>query len=202
MGQAAVSAARASGYANAGTVEFLVDSNNSFYFLEMNTRIQVEHPVTELVYGVDLVKAQIKIAQDEKLPFDQEMLVPRGHAIECRICAEDPFDDFLPSTGTIEEYAPSEGNGIRHDSGVMKGTKVVHFYDPLLAKLVAWGISRDEAIQRMSRALSEYVISGVATTIPFCAFVVSHPIFVGGKYDVQFVEKYFQPNKLTMDFDK
>lgn len=202
MGQAAVSAARASGYANAGTVEFLVDSNNSFYFLEMNTRIQVEHPVTELVYGVDLVKAQIKIAQDEKLPFDQEMLVPRGHAIECRICAEDPFNDFLPSTGTIEEYAPSEGNGIRHDSGVMKGTKVVHFYDPLLAKLVAWGISRDEAIQRMSRALSEYVISGVATTIPFCAFVVSHPIFVGGKYDVQFVEKYFQKHKLTMDSEE
>jgi acetyl-CoA carboxylase, biotin carboxylase subunit len=199
MGKAAVNAARESGYVSAGTVEFLVDSSNSFYFLEMNTRLQVEHPVTELVYGIDLVKAQIKIAQGEKLPFVQERLIPRGHAVECRICAEDPFDNFLPSTGTIEEYAPSEGYGIRHDSGVMRGTKIVHFYDPLLAKLVAWGTDRDEALQRMSRALSEYVISGVATTIPFCAFVMSHPIFVEGKYDIRFVEKYFQPNKLTMN---
>jgi acetyl/propionyl-CoA carboxylase alpha subunit len=136
------------------------------------------------------------------LPFAQEELIPRGHAVECRICAEDPFENFLPSAGTIEEYAPSEGYGIRHDSGVMRGTKIVHFYDPLLAKLVAWGTDRDEAIQRMSRALSEYVISGVATTIPFCAFVMSHPIFVHGKYDIQFVEKYFQPNKLITHFDE
>jgi acetyl-CoA carboxylase biotin carboxylase subunit len=202
MGRAAVNAARESGYVSAGTVEFLVDSSNAFYFLEMNTRLQVEHPITELVYGIDLVKAQINIAQGQKLPFAQEELIPRGHAVECRICAEDPFENFLPSAGTIEEYAPSEGYGIRHDSGVMRGTKIVHFYDPLLAKLVAWGTDRDEAIQRMSRALSEYVISGVATTIPFCAFVMSHPIFVHGKYDIQFVEKYFQPNKLITHFDE
>ncbi len=198
MGKAAVDVVRESCYVNAGTVEFLVDSTNSFYFLEMNPRLQVEHPVTELVYGIDLVKAQIKIAQGEKLPFLQDKVVPRGHAVECRICAEDPFDNFLPSVGTIEEYAPSEGYGIRHDSGVMKGTNIVHFYDPLLAKLVAWGTDRDEALQRMARALSEYVISGVATTIPFCAFVVSHPIFLEGKYDVQFVEKYFHPDELTL----
>jgi acetyl-CoA carboxylase, biotin carboxylase subunit len=200
MGRAAVNAARESGYVNAGTVEFLVDSDNSFYFLEMNTRLQVEHPVTELVYGIDLVKAQIRIARGEKLPFTQEMLVPRGHAVECRICAEDPFDNFLPSTGTIEEYAPSEGYGIRHDSGIMKGAKIVHFYDPLLAKLIAWGADRDEALRRMSRALSEYVISGVATTIPFCTFVMSHPSFVEGKYDIRFVDNYFQENRLTIDF--
>ncbi|MGA9408425.1 MAG: acetyl-CoA carboxylase biotin carboxylase subunit, partial [Bacteroidota bacterium] len=184
MGKAAVNAARESGYINAGTVEFLVDSSNSFYFLEMNTRLQVEHPVTELVYGIDLVKAQINIAHGEKLTYTQEMMVAGGHAIECRICAEDPFNNFLPSTGTIEEYAPSEGLGIRHDSGVMRGTIVGHFYDPLLAKLIAWGVDRDEALQRMQRALSEYTLSGIATTIPFCAFVMSHPKFIGGNYDI------------------
>jgi len=197
MGKAAVNAARESGYVSAGTVEFLVDSKSAFYFLEMNTRLQVEHPVTELVYGIDLVKAQIKIAQGEPLPYLQETVSPRGHAIECRICAEDPDDNFFPSTGTIEEYAPSEGYGIRHDSGVMTGTTVAHFYDPLLAKLIAWGADRNEAIKRMDRALSEYVLSGVATTIPFCRFVVSHPSFVGGKYDNQFVEKYYHPNEVT-----
>ena len=202
MGKAAVNAARECGYINAGTVEFLVDSTNSFYFLEMNTRLQVEHPVTELVYGIDLVKAQIKIAQGEKLPYTQEMMCPRGHAIECRICAEDPFNNFLPSTGTIEEYAPSEGFGIRHDSGVMRGTTVGHFYDPLLAKLIVWGVDRDEALRKMERALSEYILSGVATTIPFCAFVISHPNFAAGNYDIQFVEKYFHPDKLTYNKDE
>ena len=176
MGKASINAAHESGYVNAGTIEFLVDVNDSFYFLEMNTRLQVEHPITELVYGVDLVKAQIKIAQGEKLPFIQDKLVPRGHAIECRICAEDPFENFLPSTGTIEEYAPSEGYGIRHDSGIMRGSKIVHFYDPLLAKLVAWGVDRNDAIQRMSRALSEYVISGVCHdhSILFLCYVTSN----------------------------
>jgi len=199
MGKAAINVSRESGYVNAGTVEFLVDSSNAFYFLEMNTRLQVEHPVTELVYGIDLVKAQIRIAEGEKLSLRQDEVIPRGHAVECRICAEDPFDNFFPSVGTIEEYAPSEGYGIRHDSGVMKGTNVMHFYDPLLAKLVAWGSDRNEALQRMARALSEYVITGVATTIPFCAFVVSHPMFLQGEYDVQFVEKYFHPDRLTLD---
>jgi len=201
MGTAAVNAARKCGYVNAGTIEFLVDSNNSFYFLEMNTRLQVEHPVTELVYGIDLVKTQISIAQGERLPLTQEKIIPRGHAIECRICAEDPFDNFLPSTGTIEEYAPSEGVGIRHDSGIMKGSQVVHFYDPLMAKLAVWGKDRDEAIQKMGRALSEYVISGVATTIPFCAYVLSHPNFIEAKYDIQFVENYYHPDQITNDND-
>jgi len=193
MGDAAVAAARSAGYVNAGTVEFLVDSDNSFYFLEINTRLQVEHPVTELVYGIDLVKTQIRIAEGESLPFRQEELVPRGHAIECRICAEDPFENFLPSTGTIEEYAPSGGYGIRNDSGVMRGTTVPHFYDPLLAKLIVWGSDRKEAIRRLDRALSEYVLSGVSTTIPFCSFVVKHPAFMKGDYDIRFVEKHFRP---------
>jgi len=201
MGKAAVSAAQECGYVNAGTIEFLVDSSNSFYFLEMNTRLQVEHPVTELVYGIDLVKTQLGIAQGEKLPLRQDGVVARGHAIECRICAEDPFNNFLPSTGTIEEYAPSEGPGIRHDSGIMKGTNVVHFYDPLMAKLAVWAIDREEAIQKMARALSEYVISGVATTIPFCVFVLSHPNFAEGRYDIEFVEKYFHPDQMTGDND-
>ncbi len=195
MGTAAVSAARECGYVNAGTIEFLVDSDNAFYFLEMNTRLQVEHPVTELVYAIDLVKTQLRIAQGEHLPLAQNGVVPHGHAIECRICAEDPFENFLPSTGTIDEYAPSEGPGIRHDSGVMLGTQIGHLYDPLMAKLAVWGLDRGEAIQRMSRALSEYIVSGVATTIPFCSFVLSHPAFVDAVYDIHFVEKYFHPER-------
>jgi acetyl/propionyl-CoA carboxylase alpha subunit len=180
---------------NAGTVEFLLEANKSFYFLEMNTRLQVEHPVTEVVYGVDLVKAQIKIAEGKELPFTQEELIPRGHAIECRIYAEDPLNGFLPSTGTIEEYTPSEGYGIRNDSGIMIGSEIAYFYDPLLSKLVAWGVDRSEALGRMKRALEEYKISGVSTTIPFCAFVISHPSFIEGDYDIHFVEKYFDPER-------
>ena len=195
MGRAAVNAAKECGYVNAGTIEFLVEGD-SFYFLEMNTRLQVEHPVTECVYSIDLVKEQIKIAQGEKLRMQQGDVIPRGHAIECRIYAEDPFNSFLPSTGRITEYAPSGGFGIRNDSGIALGTEIAHFYDPLLAKLVAWGSDRTEARLRMIRALSEYKISGVSTTIPFCHFVISHPAFADGKYDIHFVEKYFRPESL------
>lgn len=196
MGRAAVNAAKECGYVSAGTIEFLVEGD-SFYFLEMNTRLQVEHPVTECVYSIDLVKEQIRIAQGEKLTMKQGDVIPRGHAIECRIYAEDPFNSFLPSTGRILEYAPSGGFGIRNDSGIALGTDIVHFYDPLLAKLVAWGSDRTEARLRMMRALSEYKISGVSTTIPFCHFVISHPEFEEGKYDIHFVEKYFHPQSLT-----
>ena len=196
MGEAAVNAARKCGYVNAGTVEFLLDSDKSFYFLEMNTRLQVEHPVTELVFGLDLVKAQIQIAEGEKLSMTQAQAIPRGHAIECRIYAEDPFEGFIPSTGKIEEYIPSEGNGIRHDSGIMPGSEIVHFYDPLLSKLAVWGADRSEAIRKMKRALREFKISGVSTTIPFCSFVIDHPKFIDGDYDIHFVEKYYYPAKL------
>jgi len=197
MGRAAVSAARGCGYVNAGTIEFMLDEDDSFYFLEINTRIQVEHPVTETVYGIDLVKEQLRIAQGEKLSLTQEQVISRGHAIECRIYAEDPSDNFLPSVGTVEEYAPSEGSGIRNDSGIFRGSEVSRFYDPLLAKLIAWGSDRDEARLRMVRALSEYKISGVATTIPFCAFVLSHPRFVDSEYNIRFVENYFQEKGVT-----
>ena len=199
MGEAAVSAARRVGYVNAGTVEFLLDEDKSFYFLEMNTRLQVEHPITEMVYGLDLVRLQIKIAEGEKLPFTQEMVKAKGHAIECRICAENPAENFLPSTGRISEYAPSAGYGVRNDSGIMQGTEVLHFFDPLLAKLIAWGSDREEALERMKRALKEYKISGVDTTIPFCLFVLSHPKFVGGDYSIDFVDKYYHRNSVTHD---
>ena len=194
MGEASVSAARRVGYVNAGTVEFLLDEDKSFYFLEMNTRLQVEHPVTEMVHGLDLVRLQIQIAEGEKLPFTQDMIETKGHAIECRICAENPAENFLPSTGKITEYAPSAGYGVRNDSGVMHGTEVLHFFDPLLAKLIACGNTREEALQRMKRALKEYKISGVDTTIPFCLFVLSHPKFVSGDYRIDFVDKYYQRN--------
>ncbi len=196
MGEAAVNVARKCSYVNAGTVEFLLDSNKSFYFLEMNTRLQVEHPVTEMVFGIDLVKAQIRIAQGEELSLTQEQVVPRGHAIECRIYAENPLEGFVPSTGRVEDYMPSEGFGIRHDSGIMRGSEIVHFYDPLLSKLVVWGTDRSESIRKMKRALEEFKISGVSTTIPFCAFVISHPKFIEGEYDIHFVEKYYYPDRL------
>ncbi|MDE3059349.1 MAG: acetyl-CoA carboxylase biotin carboxylase subunit [Bacteroidota bacterium] len=191
LGEAAVKVAKACGYANAGTVEFLLDSDCQFYFLEMNTRLQVEHPVTELVYGIDLVKSQIQIAEGEALSVKQAEIAPRGHAIECRLYAEDPGNNFFPSTGTITHYQPSEGYGIRNDSGICNGFVVSHFFDPLLAKLIVWGKDRGEAIARMKRALREYTIGGVATTIPFCNFVMNHENFVQGNFDIGFVERHY-----------
>jgi acetyl-CoA carboxylase biotin carboxylase subunit len=167
MGEAAVAAARAVGYVNAGTIEFLVDADRNFYFMEMNTRLQVEHPVTELVTGVDLVCEQIRVASGLPLSFGQADIQPRGHAIECRISAEDPFNNFLPAIGVVEALREPLGPGVRVDSALYEGLDVTVDYDPLLSKLIVWGTTREEAIRRMRRALDEYQIVGVRTTIPF-----------------------------------
>jgi len=188
MGRIAVLAAAAVGYRNAGTVEFVVDKDKNIYFLEMNTRLQVEHPITEMVTGIDLVKCQIKIAAGCPLEFSQEEIQPRGHSIECRIYAEDPDQGFMPSPGKIEHYRiPSGGLGIRLDSGIYEGYRVPLEYDPLLSKLISWGRSRDEAVERMKRALSEYHIYGIKTTIPFFKRILQHPNFISGDYNTHFI---------------
>ena len=196
MGEAAVNAARACGYVNAGTVEFLVDANLDFYFLEMNTRLQVEHPVTEMVTGIDLVKAQIRVAEGQPLPYAQADIVMRGHAIEARISAEDVRSNFLPSTGTISVYRPSQGFGVRDDSGVATGSEISIHYDPMFAKLIAWGTDRPDAIAKLQRALADYRIIGVETTIPFCRFVLSHPAFTSGDFNNNFVQEHYRPELL------
>ena len=188
MGRVAVKVAEAVGYRNAGTVEFVVDKDKNFYFLEMNTRLQVEHPVTEMVTGIDLVKCQIEIASGLPLPFSQRDIRPSGHSLQCRIYAEDPDNDFLPSPGKIVHFRPPSGGlGIRDDNGVYEGYKVPIEYDPLLSKLVAWGQTRTEAIQRMLRALSEYQIYGIKTTIPFFKRILLHPKFIEGDYNTHFI---------------
>jgi acetyl-CoA carboxylase biotin carboxylase subunit len=188
--------ARACGYENAGTVEFLVDGEKNFYFLEMNTRLQVEHPVTELRTGLDLVALQIRIAAGEQLPFTQEEVSFRGHAIECRICAEDAENNFLPATGRITHLRPPSGPGIREDRGVEEGDDVGVFYDPLLAKLIAWGATRDEARARMVRALREYEVLGVRTNIDLCHFVLTHTAFAKGDISTHFISRYFSRDGL------
>jgi acetyl-CoA carboxylase biotin carboxylase subunit len=197
MGETAVMVARACGYENAGTVEFLVDRDRNFYFLEMNTRLQVEHPVTELRTGLDLVALQIRIAAGEDLPFTQEGVRFSGHAIECRICAEDTENNFLPSTGRITHLRAPAGPGIRDDRGVEEGDEVGVYYDPMMAKLIAWGGTRAEAIARLVRALREYEILGVRTNIPLCLFVLTHPLFVSGDISTHFINKYFSPGTLS-----
>ena len=187
MSAAAVAAARAIGYRNAGTVEFLV-SGDEFYFLEINARLQVEHPVTECVTGVDLVDWQLRIASGEQLPLRQEDVTFRGHAIECRISAEDPETDFLPRAGRIGEVVTPGGPGIRVDSALAPGMEVTRFYDPLLAKVIAWGEQRRDAIARMAEALREMVVTGIPTTIPFHRWALQHPSFRAGTYDTHFVE--------------
>ena len=189
MGQAAIAAAKAVNYSGAGTVEFLLDRENNFYFMEMNTRIQVEHPVTELVTGIDLIKEQIRIASGEPLSFRQEDVILNGWAIECRINAEDPKRDFMPSPGTIQFYLPPGGMGVRVDSGVYTGYKIPPFYDFMIAKLIVWGKDRSEALNRMRRALSEFTIEGVSTTIPYHLQVLNHPKFVDGDFHIQFLEQ-------------
>ncbi|HEX9190068.1 MAG TPA: acetyl-CoA carboxylase biotin carboxylase subunit, partial [Vicinamibacteria bacterium] len=189
MGDAAVKVARSVNYTGAGTVEFIVAPDGTFYFLEMNTRLQVEHPVTEMVTGVDLVQQQIRIARGEPLPFRQDDLAQRGHAVECRVYAEDPDNGFLPSPGRILALRPPGGPGVRDDSGVCEGGEVGVHYDPLVSKLVAWGESRDEAIRRMRRAVAEYRIVGVRTTLPFFGRLLAHPDFVAGDFDTGFVER-------------
>ena len=189
MGEAAVRIAQACGYRNAGTMEFLVDQDKNFYFLEVNARLQVEHPVTEMVTGLDLVKEQIKIAWGEKLTFRQEDLALRGHALECRIYAEDPFNNFMPSPGKITVLRSPGGPGIREDSGVYEGYEVPIYYDPIIAKLIAWGRDRREAIQRMARALREYVILGIRTSIPFHQRVMGDLGFIRGEIDTTYIDR-------------
>jgi acetyl-CoA carboxylase biotin carboxylase subunit len=188
MGEIAVKAAEAVNYRNAGTVEFVVDKGKKFYFLEMNTRLQVEHPITEMVTGVDLVKSQIEIAAGLPLGLDQEDIKPRGFALECRIYAEDPDNDFMPSPGKIIHLrTPAGGPGVRDDNGVYEGFEVPLEYDPLLSKLITWGTTRIEAIHRMLRALSEYQVTGIKTTIPFFKRILLHPEFFAGDYNTHFI---------------
>jgi propionyl-CoA carboxylase alpha chain len=196
MGEMAVAAARACKYENAGTIECLVDKNKNFYFLEMNTRLQVEHPITEMRTGIDLVQQQLRIAMGERLSFTQDEVQFRGHAIEARIYAEDASNNFLPSTGTITHLKPSQGFGIREDRGVEQGGEISVYYDPMISKLVAHGRTREEAIGKLTRALREYEILGVTVNIPFTLFVLNHPKFLGGDFDTHFVENYFKPELL------
>ncbi|MCC7150232.1 MAG: acetyl-CoA carboxylase biotin carboxylase subunit [Saprospiraceae bacterium] len=191
MGRAACDAARACNYSGVGTVEFLVDDEKNFYFLEMNTRLQVEHPVTELITGLDLVEQQIRIAKGEKLSFVQEDLKINGHAIELRLYAEDSFNNFLPSTGVLNEYIEPTGKGIRVDAGYRKGDEISVYFDPLIAKLIVWGEDRNLAIQVMKAAIQQYQVSGLQTTLPFGAYVMNHPAFVTGNFDTGFVDKYY-----------
>ena len=188
MGEAAVSIARASNYRGVGTVEFLVDDDLSFYFLEVNTRLQVEHAVTEMVTGIDLVKEQIAVAEGNKLSLTQDDVHMRGHAIECRIYAEDPDNGFIPSTGTLKNYRPPGGPGVRVDSGVVIFSEVPVYYDPMIAKLIVWGATRDEAIPRACRALQEYRISGVQTTVGFPLAVLLTEAFARGAHTSRFRE--------------
>ncbi len=190
IGAMAVKAALACGYVSAGTVEMLRGADGSFYFMEMNTRLQVEHPVTEMVYGVDLVKAMIEIAAGAKLPFTQDQIVPRGHAIECRIIAEDPSRNFMPAPGTIRALRGPGGPGVRYDGGIYGGFTVPVHYDPLLAKLITWGANRNEAAARMTRALDELRVDGVKTSIAFHRRVMTHPAFLAGDLHTGFLEEH------------
>jgi acetyl-CoA carboxylase biotin carboxylase subunit len=191
MGEVACRSARAVEYLNAGTIEFLVDKDRNFYFLEMNTRLQVEHPVTEMVTGVDIVKEQIRIARGRKLRYTQDDIRPNGWAIECRINAEDPYNDFVPSTGRISQIIPPTGPGVRVDTGVYPGFEISPYYDSLISKLICWGETRGEAILRMRRALEEYRVIGVKTNIPFHQSILESTRFMAGQYDTRFVEERF-----------
>jgi acetyl-CoA carboxylase biotin carboxylase subunit len=198
MGEVAVRVARAAGYTNAGTVEFLVDQQKNFYFLEMNTRLQVEHPVTELITGLDLVHLQIRIAAGERLPFTQDDVKIRGHAIECRIYAEDPDNNYFPSPGRITLLLAPSGPGIRRDSGMYEGWTVPMDYDPLLAKLIGYGTDREQAISRLTRALGEYFVGGIKTNISLFRRILQHPDFRAAKLDTGFLDRMLQ-NRQTND---
>ena len=204
MGEMAVRAAKSVGYSNAGTVEFIVDKDKQFYFLEMNTRLQVEHPVTELVYGVDIVKEQLRIASGRRLRYRQTDIKPNGWAIECRIAAEDPYNNFLPAVGKIRTLSEPAGPGVRVESGIYEGFEMSLYYDPMLAKLIVWGETRADAIMRMKRALREYRLVGIKTNIPFHMRVLENTNYIGGHFDTSFIdenmdiiseprEKYLEP---------
>lgn len=196
MGEAAVKVAQSCAYLNAGTVEFLLDEHGNFYFLEMNTRLQVEHPITELICGVDLVELQIKVARGEALKLNQEDLKINGHAIELRVYAEDPLNDFLPSVGTLETYQLPFGQHIRVDNGFEEGMEVPIYYDPMLAKLITYGKTREEAIQLMIHAIENFHVEGVKTTLPFGKYVCEHEAFRSGNFDTHFVKNYYAPEAL------
>lgn len=196
MGEAAVLVAKSCNYTSTGTVEFLVDDQLNFYFLEMNTRLQVEHPVTEMITDIDLVEQQIRIARGEALSFTQEEIKINGHALELRVYAEDPLNNFLPAVGTLETYKIPEGAGIRVDGGYVQGMDIPIYYDPMIAKLVVHASDRNAAIQRMKEAIRDYVIQGVSTTLPFGTFVCNHEAFTSGAFDTHFVKNYYTPELL------
>jgi acetyl-CoA carboxylase biotin carboxylase subunit len=200
MGEAAVKVARSCQYEGAGTVEFLVDDKLNFYFLEMNTRLQVEHPVTEMITGLDLVEQQIRIARGERLAFSQDDLHIHGHSIELRIYAEDPYDNFMPSIGHLSKYSIPNGPGIRVDNGILEGMDVPVYYDPMLAKLTVYGYNRDAAIETMKVAIADYHIEGIRSTLDFGAFVMSHPAFISGKFDTNFVKEYWNQEGINTIF--
>lgn len=191
MGQAAVNVAKACNYSGAGTVEFLLDADHNFYFLEMNTRLQVEHPVTELITGLDLVQQQINVARNQKLSFTQDDIIPSGHAIELRLTAEETTQDFLPAIGTIETYNPPQAEYIRLDDFVYPGYKIPIYYDNMFAKLIVWGENRSQAIQRMIEAINQFEIKGIPTTLDFGRFVMQHPKFIEGDFDTNFISSYY-----------
>jgi pyruvate carboxylase subunit A len=196
MGEAAIKVAKACDYRGAGTVEFLMDAEMNYYFLEMNTRLQVEHPVTELITGLDLVEEQIKIARGEKLFLDQNTIEFKGHALELRVYAEDSLNNFLPNVGKLNRYSIPKGKNIRLDDGYKEGMEIPIFYDPMISKLITYGKDRDEAIQLMIHAIDNYVIEGVETTLPFGKFVCEHPAFRDGKFDTNFVNEFFDTDQL------
>ena len=202
MGRAAVDVARACSYVGAGTVEFLLDADHNFYFLEMNTRLQVEHPVTELITGLDLVALQIRIARGEVLPVRQEELRMRGHALELRVYAEDPLNDFLPSVGRLERYELPVGEGIRVDNGFEEGMEVPIYYDPMLSKLITYGDDRAAAIRRMRDAIAAYRVEGVQTTLPFGDYVCRHPAFTSGDFSTHFVRDHYRPEQLQTQMER
>ena len=202
MGEAAVLVAKSCDYLGAGTVEFLLDENNNFYFLEMNTRLQVEHPVTEIISGVDLVEMQIQVARGEALAIQQEDLKIKGHAVELRVYAEDPLNDFLPSVGHLDVYQLPVGEGVRVDNGFEQGMDIPIYYDPMLSKLITYGATREEAIQTMIQAIDNYKVEGVSTTLPFGKFVFEHEAFRSGNFDTHFVKKYYSVEKLKAQSEK
>lgn len=202
MGKCAVDVARSVNYVGAGTVEFILDENLDFFFLEMNTRLQVEHPVTEMITGLDLVKEQIRIARGEVLSYRQEDLQINGHAMELRIYAEDPENNFLPDIGVLSTYKTPKGNGVRVDDGFEQGMEIPIYYDPMIAKLITYGKTREEAMDRMIRAIDEYEITGIKTTLGFGKFVMQHEAFRSGDFNTHFVSKYFSPDRLKETDDQ
>jgi acetyl-CoA carboxylase biotin carboxylase subunit len=196
MGASAVDVAKSCNYVGAGTVEFLVDEKRNYYFLEMNTRLQVEHPVSEMITGIDLVKEQIKVARGEKLSFGQDDLKINGHALEIRVYAEDPMNNFLPDIGKLITYERPMGPGVRVDDGFEEGMDIPIYYDPMIAKLIVHAADRNAAIAKMTRAIADYQVTGVQTTLPFCAWAINHEAFVSGDFDTHFVKKYYQPEIL------